>query len=61
MCDAMGNYCYLTVDIEQIILSLDGNIVMECYNSIFAFFTRVVKEKMSKYKLAESLLVYISG
>ena len=46
---------------EQIILSLDGKIIMECYGELFSFFTKLIKDKLSKYKLAESLKVAISG
>ena len=51
----------LDTSVEQIILSLDGKILMECYGNLFDFFTNLIKERLSKYKLADSLLVYISG
>ena len=51
----------LDTSAEQIILSLDGKIIMECYSGLFEFFTKLIKEKLSKYKLAESLMVAISG
>ena len=34
---------------------------MECWGNLFRFFTRLIKERLSKYKLADSLLVAISG
>lgn len=51
----------LTTNVEQIILSIDGKIIMECWGDLFDFFTRLIKEKLSKYRLAESLMVEISG
>ena len=51
----------LYINVEQIILSIDGKIVMECYNDLFAFFTRLLRTQFEKYRLTNSLLVYISG
>ena len=51
----------LTTSVEQIILSLDGKIIMECWGSLFDFFTRLIRERLSKYRLADSLMVEISG
>ncbi|MBR1502343.1 MAG: hypothetical protein IJ618_00475 [Prevotella sp.] len=51
----------LDTSAEQIILSLDGKIIMECYGELFLFFTNLIKDKLSKYKLADSLKVAISG
>ena len=44
-----------------ILLSADGKIIMECWGALFSFFTRLIKERLSKYKLSDSLLVAISG
>lgn len=51
----------LTTYVEQILLSADGKIIMECWGDLFRFFTRLIKERLSKYQLADSLLVAISG
>lgn len=51
----------LDTSATQIILSLDGKILMECYEGLFDFFTRMIRERLSKYRLAEALLVSISG
>ena len=51
----------LTTYVEQILLSSDGKIIMECWGNLFRFFTRLIKERLSKYELADSLLVAISG
>ena len=51
----------MTTYVEQILLSADGKIIMECWGNLFRFFTRLIKERLSKYKLADSLLVAISG
>ena len=45
----------------QIILSIDGKILMECYKDLFDFLTRMIRERLSKYRLADALLVSISG
>ncbi len=46
--------------VDHILLSLAGKIMMECYDDMFAFFTRLIRERMASYKLADSLLVYIT-
>lgn len=51
----------LYVSVEQIILSIDGKIIMECYHDLFAFFTRLLQETLKCYNLSNSLIVYISG
>ena len=51
----------LYVSVKQIILSIDGKIIMELYNDLFAFFTRLLRTQLASYRLANSLLVYISG
>lgn len=52
---------YLTTNITQIMLSIDGKIVMEEYYGLFGFFTRLIRERLSNYKLANGLLVAITG
>lgn len=54
-------YQLVYASVNQIILSLDGKIMMECYNNLFSFFTKLVKERMQQYKLSDSLVVYITG
>ena len=51
----------LTTYVEQFLLSADGKIIMECWGNLFCFFTHLIKERLSKYQLADSLLVAISG
>lgn len=51
----------LDTSAEQVILSLDGKIIMECYGELFEFFTTLIKDKLAKYKLADSIVVAISG
>lgn len=48
------------VIIDDIILSLSGPIVMECYNDICEFFKRLIREKLSDFRLAQGLFVYIT-
>lgn len=52
---------YIRASLGMIALSLDGKIVMECYGSVLDFFTRLIREKLSKYRLSESLFVDICG
>ena len=51
----------LTTRATQIMLSMDGKILMECYGGLFDVFTRLFRERLSKYRLAGGLLVAISG
>ena len=51
----------LTTNIQQILLSADGKILMECWVDLFRFFTRLIRERLSRYKLADSLTVEITG
>lgn len=48
------------IDIEDIILSMDGKIIMECYNDLFRFLRSCIKKRFAHYKLAATLDVYIS-
>ena len=52
---------YVRASQDMIALSLDGKIIMECYGSVLDFFTRLIREKLSKYRLSESLFVDICG
>ena len=49
------------LDLGGIDLSLDGKILMECYNGLFKFFTSLVQEKFNKYSLSKALRVTITG
>lgn len=49
----------ISASMKIITLSLDGKIFMECYRSVMAFFCRLIREKLSNYRLAESLFVGI--
>lgn len=46
---------------EIIALSLDGKIIMECYNDVLEFFTKLIREKLGKYRLADAMVVEICG
>ena len=48
------------VGMDMVILSLDGKIFMECYGSLFDFLTRIIREKLSRFSLADSLFLYIT-
>jgi hypothetical protein len=49
-----------TVSVNYIALSLAGKIAMEFYYDMFAFFTRLLRDRLSQYRLADSLLVHIT-
>lgn len=51
----------LYASVKGIDLSIDGKILMECYESLFEFFTLLMKEKFSKYSISKTLRVTISG
>ena len=51
---------YLTVYMDFVTLSMDGKAWMECYNELFDFFTHLIRKKLSKYQLSESLFVEIT-
>lgn len=43
------------------ILSIDGKIIMECYNDVFKFFRRCIIAQMPEFKLSQALSVWIDG
>lgn len=49
-----------TVSVNYIALSLAGKIAMEFYYEMFAFFTRLLRDRLSQFHLADSLLVHIT-
>ncbi len=58
-CGTWGNSLYASVD--GIDLSLDGKIVMECYDTLFKFFTNVLQEKFKKHPISKALRVTLMG
>ncbi|MCR5191223.1 MAG: hypothetical protein K6C07_07455 [Bacteroidales bacterium] len=48
------------VKIDNIILSLSGPIIMECFNNVCEFFTRLIRERLSDFRLTQGLFVYIT-
>lgn len=60
ICLRLREYEYAKVYVNHILLSVAGKILMEYYDRMFAFFTRLVRERMASYKLADSLFVYIT-
>ena len=55
---SFDGYTYMGMD--MVVLSLDGKIFMECYGSLFDFFTRIIREKLSRFSLSDSLFLYIT-
>lgn len=58
---SLNGWDTLRVFCRGIDLSLDGKILIECYDSLFDYFERLIKASLSKYKLASALRVTISG
>ena len=46
---------------EAVIICLEGKILMETYGRIFGLLRRLLAEKLSQYKMAQALDVYITG
>lgn len=51
----------LRINHESVILCLEGKIIMEEYGRIFGLMSDLLTEKFSKYKLAKTFNVYITG
>ena len=43
------------------ILSLDGKIIMECYNGVFKFLRRCIIAQLPEFKLSKALSIWIDG
>jgi hypothetical protein len=46
--------------VDTISLSIDGKIIMECYDNVMDFFTRLVREKLSAFQLRDAFKVYLT-
>ena len=53
-------YGWSNVWMNMVALSLDGKIWMECYRGLFEFLRQIIREKLSHYQLADSLLINIT-
>jgi len=53
-------YDRTSVSVDYIILSLTGKIWMECYGKLFDFFSRLIQDRLSTFRLADGLIVDIS-
>lgn len=51
----------LYLQYESIILALQGKIFMECYNTMFGFFSKTIQSLLKDFKLAGAISVYITG
>ena len=66
--DEKTHYCYLDncgwfeipVYTRKIVLSMDGKIIMECYNEILDFFRRCIAKQLEDFRLTKALDVYLS-
>ena len=52
---------YLPIYNTYAILSLDGKIIMECYNGLFNFLRRCIIAQMPEFKLSKALSIWIDG
>lgn len=50
----------IMANVDTISLSIDGKIIMECYDDVMDFFTRLVREKMSAFQLRDAFKVYLT-
>lgn len=48
------------VRIESVCLSSDGKIIMECYGYLFRYLLKCIRQRLSKFKLADALGIYLS-
>ncbi len=46
---------------QNVSLSIDGKILMEYYASFFAFIRRCLRQLLKKYRLADSIRIWIDG
>lgn len=46
--------------VDTVCLSIDGKIIMECYNDVMNFFTRLVREKLSDFQLRDAFKVFLT-
>ena len=52
---------FFTVSFQNVSLSIDGKILMEYYASFFAFIRRCLRQLLKKYRLADSIRIWIDG
>lgn len=48
-------------NVREMVLSIDGKIMMECYDEVFDFFRRCIVSQLADMKLSSAIDVYISG
>ena len=56
--EKQDNRSHLVID--YVILSLTGKIIMECYAKLFEFFTRLIRERLPEFRLADGLIIDIT-
>lgn len=56
----IGSFYPCRLSVKNVILSMDGKIMMECYNDLFRFFVNCIRKRLEQYKLAAALEIYIS-
>ena len=56
--EKQDNRAHLVID--YVILSLTGKIIMECYAQLFEFFTRLIRERLPEFRLADGLIIDIT-
>lgn len=48
------------VGMDMVVLSLDGKIIMECYSGLFRSLVKIIREKLERFSLSDSLFMDIS-
>lgn len=46
------NWLEIPYNAREMILSIDGKIIMECYDEVFDFFRRCIVSRLSDFKLS---------
>ena len=50
-----SHYSYLSID--YVLLDMAGKAIMECYAEMFLFFTQLLRERLSSFRLSDTLFV----
>ncbi len=54
-------WSHLHVQKEEINISINGKIIMECYDRLFVYLRKCIRDRYSHFKLANALNIYISS
>lgn len=51
----------LAISSSYAVLSIDGKIIMECYNDLFAFLRRCIMAQLTEFKISQALDIWLEG